>query len=182
MTTLVMCVWLAIATGPQAAPWQGAWLKGFEGVWLVDNARGADADIVLTTTLDAKGVLLLRVAYGGGESSTRYDLSGKDVTNSAPGSKNHATFRTHIESRKLVTEIWDATPDGPPQRIETRWLDSADVMVTELSKTPGGPAFNRTVLRRAARAPRGTPSSRARASEETRRVQGRLSSRRPVQE
>jgi hypothetical protein len=143
-----MSVWLAIAAGSQIAPAQDAWLKGFEGTWVVDNPRGAEADIVLTITRDAKGVLLLRAAYGGGEFLTRYDLRGKDATNANSSSKTPATFRTRIDNRKIVTEIWDGTPVGPPQRIETRWLESADVMVTELSKTPGGPVFNRGVLRR----------------------------------
>lgn len=146
--TFVMCVWLAIAAGAQVAPGQNAWLKGFEGTWVVDNPRGSEADIVLTITRDAKGVLLLSAAYGGSEFLTRYDLSGKDATNTAPGSKNRATFRTRIDNRKLVTEIWTDKADGPPQTIETRYLESADLMVTELRKTPGGSVFNRVVLRR----------------------------------
>jgi hypothetical protein len=146
-----MCVWLAIAAGAQVAPGQDAWLKGFEGTWVVDNPQGSDADILLTITRDAKGVLLLKAVLHGSEHLTRYDLTGKDATNTPPGSSIQATFRTHIDNRKLVTEVWDAKPDGPPQRIETRYLESADVMVTELSRTPGGPVFNRTVLRRKSR-------------------------------
>jgi hypothetical protein len=53
-----------------------------------------------------------------------------------------------IDKQKLVTEIRTADATGPPESIDTRYLESADVMVTELSRTPGGPAFNRTVLRR----------------------------------
>jgi len=150
MTRLVMSVWLAVAASVQVAPPQDVWLKDFEGTWVVDNANGPDADIMLTITRDAKGVLLMKAAYGGTEFLTRYDLTGKDATNTAPGSKDRATFRTRIDNRnrRMVTEIWDAAPAGPPQRIETRWLESANVMVTELSKTPGGSAFNRGVLRR----------------------------------
>jgi hypothetical protein len=48
----------------------------------------------------------------------------------------------------LVTEIWDNEMTGPPSRIETRYLESADVMVTELSNVSGGKVFNRGVLRR----------------------------------
>lgn len=125
MTRFVMSVWLAIAAGSQIAPAQDEWLKGFEGTWVVDNARGSDADIVLTI-----------------------NLTGKDATNANSSSKTPATFRTRIDNRKIVTEIWDGKPDGPPQRIETRYLESADVMVTDLSRTPGGPVFNRGVLRR----------------------------------
>jgi hypothetical protein len=79
---------------------------------------------------------------------TRYDPSGKDAINSAPGSKHSATFRSHIDNQKLVTEIWEGPADGPPQTIETRYMESADLMITELRKTPGGPVFNRTALRR----------------------------------
>lgn len=143
-----MCVWLAIAAGAQVAPGQDAWLKGFEGTWVVDNPRGSDADISLTVTRDATGVLLLKAVYGGSEFLTRYDLTGKDAPNSNSSSKSPATFRTRIDNRNVVTEIWDGKPDGPPQRIETRYLESADLMVTELRKTPGGSVFNRVVLRR----------------------------------
>jgi hypothetical protein len=143
-----MCVWLAFVAGPQVTPGQNAWLKTFEDTWVVDNARGADADIVLTITRDPKGVFLLKAEFRGSESLTRYDPSGMDAINSAPGSKHSATFRTHIDGQKLVTEIWEGATDGPPQTIETRYMESADLMVTELRKTPGGPVFNRTALRR----------------------------------
>ena len=73
---------------------------------------------------------------------TRYDFSGVDVTNRT------AIFRTRIDGRKLVTEIWDKAVAGAPARIETRYMESADCMVTELARTPGGPVFNRGVLTR----------------------------------
>lgn len=68
------------------------------------------------------------------------------MTNTNFGQKG--IFRTRIDKQKLVTEIWTDAATGPPHTIETRYLESADVMVTELSRAPGGPAFNRTALRR----------------------------------
>lgn len=148
MTTLLMCVWMTIVASPQAAPKQEAWLKSLEGTWVVENPQGNDADIAVTTTIDAKSVFLVKAVYGGGESLTRYDLTGKDATNTPPRSTMQATARTKIVNRKLVTEIWDGKPVGPPQRIETRYMESPDIMVTELRQTPDGAVFNSTKLRR----------------------------------
>lgn len=148
MTTLLMTVWLAIAAGAQMTPSQIAWLKDLEGTWVIDNARGADADIEVTISRDPKGVLLLKAVFPGYETVTRYDPSGKDTANGSPGAKVQSTFRSRVENRTLVTEIWDGKADGPPQRIETRFMQSRDVMVTELRKTPGGSVFNSVALRR----------------------------------
>lgn len=146
MTTLLMCVWLAF--GSQATARPDAWLKGFEGTWVVDNAQGADADITVTIARDAQGVLVLTAAFQGSEMVSRYDPSGKDVVSAGSSRIGLSTKRTRIDKQKLVTEIWDGKAQGAPQRIETRYLESADVMITELARTPGGSAFNRTALRR----------------------------------
>lgn len=151
MAAVVMSVWLALAAVMQVTPAQNVWLKSLEGTWVIDNPRGSEADIVVTISRDPKGVLSVKSAHGGSASVTRYDPSGKDTINAAPGSTTQATFRSRVINQKLVTEIWDGEPEGPPARIETRWMESADVMVTELAKTPGGTAFNRVALRRQTR-------------------------------
>ena len=89
--------------------------------------------------------LVLRLVVRDREIVTRYDLSGVDVAN------RNAIFRTRLDGQTLVTEIWDKAVAGPPARIETRYMESADRMVTELARTPGGPAFNRGVLLRKGR-------------------------------
>lgn len=148
MTAVVMSAWLVLAGVMQVTPTQNAWLATFEGSWGIDNPRESEADIVVTISRDSKGVLLVKATYGGSDFVTRYDPSGRDIANGAPGSRTQATFRSRVVDQKLVTEIWDGKPDGPPHRIETRWMESADLMVTELAKTPGGAAFNRVALRR----------------------------------
>lgn len=145
MKTLVIGVWLTIAAAVAGASMQDAWLKGFEGSWVVEGATGPDADLVLTIVRD-KNDLVLKFMLGGTEIRTRYGLTGVDVTNNNFGRKG--VFRSRLEKQRLVTEIWEDQVAGPPARIETRYLESADRMVTELSNVPGGPAFNRTVLRR----------------------------------
>ena len=150
MTTLVTCAWLAFAASTQAAPPQSAWLNAFEGTWVVDQPRGSDADITLTITREGS-ILRLKALFGVEEAVTRYDLSGKDTINQALRVMAPGIFRTRIDNKKLITEIWENTVAGPPRRIETRYMESADRMVTELSSTLGGPVFNRTVLRRKSR-------------------------------
>ena len=144
MRARVICAWMAIVAAAPGAS-QDTWLKGFEGTWVVDGARGPDAAIMLTIVRE-KNDLVLKVALAGGEIQTRYGLTGADVTNANFGRK--AIFRSRIDKEKLVTEIWENEAVGPPARIETRYLESADVMVTELSNIAGGPVFNRTALRR----------------------------------
>lgn len=143
---LLVGVWLTATQGAPTAA-QETWLRGFEGTWGVDGAIGADAEIVLTVVREGSS-LVLKVVARDRETVTRYDLSGADVTNQNLGRK--ALFRTRIDGQKLVTEIWQSEVTGPPARIETRYLESADLMVTELARTPGGQAFNRTRLRRKA--------------------------------
>lgn len=136
-----MCLTAAQAT-PTGA--QETWLKSFEGAWAVEGAVGSDAEAVVNVARQGKA-LVLRLVVRDREIVTRYDLSGVDVTNRT------AIFRTRIDGQKLVTEIWENQVAGPPASIETRYMESADRMVTELARTPGGPAFNRTVLTRKGR-------------------------------
>ena len=136
-----MCLAATQAT-PTAA--QETWLKSFEGAWVVDGAVGPDAELVVNVAREGTA-LVLRLIVRDREIVTRYDLSGVDVTN------HTAIFRTRLDGQKLVTEIWDKVVARPPARIETRYMESADRMVTELARTPGGQAFNRTVLRRKGR-------------------------------
>jgi hypothetical protein len=142
---VVVCALLAAmwSTATQAAPTaaQETWLKTFEGAWAVEGAVGSDADVVVNIGREGKA-LVLRLVLPDREIVTRYDLSGVDVTN------RNAIFRTRLDGRKLVTEIWDNAVAGPPARIETRYMESADRMVTDLARTPGGQAFNRGVLLR----------------------------------
>ena len=140
---------LAEVTATQATPTaaQETWLRSFEGAWVVDGAVGADAEVVLNIGREGK-VLVLTVVARGREMVTRYDLSGADVVNQ---NGRKAIFRTRLDGRKLVTEIWDNAVAGPPARIETRYMESADRMVTELATTPGGQPFNRGVLLRKGR-------------------------------
>ena len=137
-------VWSLVAQAAPAVPAQHAWLKGFEGTWIVDGARGSDAGMTLTIVRDGNA-LVLKAVRGDREVVTRYDLTGADATNSNIAGTR--IFRTRIVGQKLATEIWEKEAVGPPARIETRYLESADRMGTELSRTAGGPAFNRTVLR-----------------------------------
>lgn len=167
MTELIVAVWLAFATAHQAPAGPGPLAKSLEGTWAIDNAHGVEADIVVTISHDANGVLLVKAAFGGSETVTRYDPTGKDTTNVAPGQKTPATFRSRIINQRLVTEIWDGPPQGPPHRIETRWMESADVMMTELSKTAGGPMFSRVALRRRARLPPAPVATSARLADLT---------------
>lgn len=147
VSALVAAMWLTATQGTPTVA-QETWLKSFEGAWVVDGAVGSEAEIVLNVAREGKA-LVLRVVVRDREIVTRYDLSGADVTNQNLGSK--AIFRTRIDGQKLVTEIWENDVAGPPARIETRYMESADRMVTELARTPGGQAFNRTVLRRKGR-------------------------------
>lgn len=141
MQALVAGIWLSVAQATPT-PAQETWLKGLEGAWIVDGAAGSEAEIVLNVSREGAAIVL-RVVLRDRETVTRYDLSGAETTN------RNATFRTRIDGNKLVTAIWDTSDtSGSPARIETRYLDSADRMVTELAKTPGGQTFNRTVLRR----------------------------------
>lgn len=136
-----MCLTATQAT-PTAA--QETWLKSFEGAWVVEGAVGSDAEAVVNVTREGKA-LVLRLVVRDREIVTRYDLSGVDVAN------RNAIFRTRLDGQKLVTEIWDKAVAGAPARIETRYMESADRMVTELARTPGGQAFNRGVLLRKGR-------------------------------
>lgn len=144
-TTLLAGLWLSVAqTAP--TPTQETWLKSFEGTWVVDGAVGEDAKIVLNIAREGT-ILVLRVVVRDREIVTRYDLSGADVINQHPGGKS--LFRSRIDGKSVVTQIWDSdVATGPPARIETRYLQSPDLMMTELADTPGGQPFNRTVLRR----------------------------------
>ena len=140
VSALVAAMWL---TATQATPTaaQETWLKSFEGAWSIEGAVGSDADIVVNVAREGTA-LVLRLVVRDRETVTRYDLSGVDVTN------RNATCRTRLDGQKLVTEIWDNAVAGPPARIETRYMESTDRMVTELVRTPGGPVFNRGVLLR----------------------------------
>lgn len=142
---LLVGIWLTAAqTAPTAN--QETWLKSFEGTWVVDGAVGDDAKIVLNIAREGM-VLVLRVVVRDREIVTRYDFSGADVMNQHMGGKS--TFRTRIEGQSLVTQIWDSdVAVGPPARIETRFLQSPDIMMTELANAPGEQAYNRTPLRR----------------------------------
>ena len=132
--------------GQPAPPQPPASLKGFEGTWVFDMPRdAAERDVVLTIARDGNAIVLKAVA-GKQEIVTRYDVTGADVTNTSFGHK--AIFRSRIDGQKLVTQIWDNEAVGPPARIETRYMASADRMMTELSETPGGPVMNKAVLRR----------------------------------
>ena len=144
MTVIALVTW-ACLTAAQTAPDQLPWLKGFEGTRVVQNPRGAEADIAVTIVREGS-LLVLKAVSGGREIVTRYDLSGADLTNK--NVTGTSVFRTRIEGQKLVTQIWTNEAVGPPRAIETRYMESADLMVTELSKTAGEPPFNRTVLQR----------------------------------
>lgn len=133
-----MCLTATQAT-PTAA--QETWLKSFEGAWVIEGAVGADAEAVVNVSREGKA-LVLRLVLRDREIVTRYDLSGVEVTNRT------AVFRTRLDGQKLVTEIWDNAVAGPPARIETRYMESADRMVTDVARTPGGEALNRGVLLR----------------------------------
>lgn len=145
---ILLGFWLA---GTQTAPTanQEAWLKGFEGMWVVDGAVGEDAKLVLNIAREGT-VLVLRVVVRDREIVTRYDLSGADIVNQQMGSKS--TFRSRIDGQSVVTQIWDSdTAVGPPARIETRFLQSPDLMMTELANAPSEQSYNRTLLRRRGR-------------------------------
>ena len=142
MTALVTWACLTVA---QAAPDQQPWLKGFEGTWVVQNPRGAEAGLTVTIVREGS-LLVLKAVIGEREIVTRYDLSGADLINK--NVTGTSVFRTRIDGQKLVTQIWMKEAVGPPMHIETRYMESADVMVAELSKTAGEPAFNRGVLQR----------------------------------
>ncbi len=129
----------AARQAPTAA--QETWLKGFEGAWAVEGAVGGDVEAVVHVTREGKA-LVLRAVLRDRETVTRYDLSGVEVTNRT------AVFRTRLDGQKLVTEIWDNIVAGPPARIETRYMESVDRMVTDVVRTPGGEALNRGVLLR----------------------------------
>ena len=137
--------WLLVAQAAPVTPAQQAWLKGFEGTWVIDNPRGSEADLTLAITREGNA-LVLRSVFGSQQVETRYDVSGADVTNTNFGRK--AILRTRIDGQKLVTDIWDGEAVGPPARIETRFLESADRMVTELTAEAGAPPFQRVALRR----------------------------------
>jgi len=133
---------------PQATPTaaQETWLRGFEGAWGLDGAVGDEASIVVNIAREGTS-LVVRVVIGGREMVTRYDLSGADVVNEHMGGKS--LFRSRIDGQSLVTQIWDSdVAAGAPARIETRYLESPDLMMTELANAPGESAFNRTGLRR----------------------------------
>lgn len=140
ISALLGMVVLAATQGTPTAA-QERWLKSFVGAWVVDGAVGPEADITLNVAREGTA-LVLRVVVRDREVVTRYDLSGADVTN------RKAVFRTHIDGQKLVTEIWDNAVAGPPSRVETRYMESGDLMMTELARAPGEPAFNRQALRR----------------------------------
>lgn len=144
ISALLSAVVLAATQGTPTAA-QERWLKSFVGAWVVDGAVGPEADITVNIAREGTA-LVLRVVVRDREVVTRYDLSGADVTNQGPGRK--AVFRTHIDGKKLVTEIWDNAVAGPPSRVETRYMESGDLMMTELARAPGEPAFNRQGLRR----------------------------------
>jgi hypothetical protein len=149
MKVLFVSAWLALFPQIQASHLQEAWLRGFEGEWVVDNPKGADARILLVITRESSS-LVLKVTLGIGDVVTRYDLSGIDVVNTFPGGPP-GVYRSRIgDDHKIRTELWNKTDkaSGPPQTFETRYLESADVMVTELSKTAQGAVFNRTLMRR----------------------------------
>lgn len=146
---LIVSAWILLLPNVQASHLQDAWLKGFEGEWVVDNAQGADQRILLAIAREGSS-LLLKANFSVGDVVTRYDLSGVDVVNTFPGSQP-AVYRSRVgDDRKIRTELWSKTDkaSGPAQTFETRYLESPDVMVTELSKTLGGPSFNRTIMRR----------------------------------
>jgi hypothetical protein len=143
MSVLATWAWLMIGQAQSPAPAPAAastssFLKGLEGKWVVDGAVGSDADITVAITREGN-VVVLRAVLAQSTWVTRYDVSGADVVN------REATFRTRIEGQKMVTEI---NSSQAPLTIETRYLESADRMVTELVRPPSGQPFNRTVLRR----------------------------------
>ena len=138
-----------VLTATQGTPTaaQERWLKSFVGAWVVDGAVGPEADITVNVAREGTA-LVLRVVVRDREVVTRYDSSGADVTNQLGG---ESSFRTHIDGQKLVTEIWDNAVAGPPSRVETRYMESGDSMMTELAREAGAPAFNRQGLRRKGR-------------------------------
>ncbi|MEI6246526.1 MAG: hypothetical protein WCQ64_15970 [Acidobacteriota bacterium] len=144
----LMCAMFAMSN--LSALSQDSWIAGLEGTWVVDGARGSDVGVSVSINREA-GALVLKTTFNGREIVTRYDLTGADATNTSLGSGPQAIYRTRIEERKLVTQIWTGKAEGAPQNIETRYLESPDVMVIELARAPGGPVFNRTQLRRKAR-------------------------------
>lgn len=133
---------------PQATPTpaQETWLRSFEGAWGLDGAVGDEANIVVNIAREGTS-LVLRVVIRGRDMVTRYDLSGADVVNEHMGGKS--LFRSRIDGKSVVTQIWDSdVAAGAPARIETRYLQSPDLMMTELANAPGEEAFNRTGLKR----------------------------------
>lgn len=146
MATLLAVAWFVIGQAASQPVHEQAWLKTFEGNWVPEESSASGNEVVLTITRE-KTVLVLRTVVGSRELQTRYDLSGADIINAGMGQS--AVFRSRIEDRRIITEIWDGSEaKGPPARIETRFLESPNRMVGELRRTPDGPVFNRGVLRR----------------------------------
>ena len=117
---LVICTWISFLQSSPTAVDASKWLLVLEGTWVLENARGAEVDIVLTVAREGSA-LVLKTGLGSRETATRYDLTGADLTNANFGRK--ATFRTRIVGQKMVTEIWEKEPAGPPETIETRYLE-----------------------------------------------------------
>ena len=103
MTVTAFVTWTCVAiaqTAPAASDHQ-AWLKGFEGTWVIDGASGSDADLVLTIVSEANH-LVLNTVLGGRKIQTRYDYSGADVTNTNFGGKAGQSSFTRVHIGRIV--------------------------------------------------------------------------------
>jgi len=143
MATFVTVTWLALGQAAAVPPHQQAWVKAFEGSWVLENAPGRNEEVVVTITIE-KEMLVLKTAVGSRQMQTRYDLSGANLNNTTV---RPAVFRTRFEGQKIVTDIWDsAEAVGPPTRVETRYLSSPNRMVGEVRNVSDGRIENQGVL------------------------------------
>jgi hypothetical protein len=139
--------WLLLGQVAAVPPHQQAWVKAFEGTWVLENPQDTNAEVVVTITIE-KEMLVLKSAVGSLQMQTRYDLSGANVDNTLFSSPS--VFKSRFDGQKIVTDIWDAAEAvGPPTRVETRYLASPDRMVGEVRNVSDGRIVNQgTLVRR----------------------------------
>lgn len=148
MATLVTMTWLLLGQAAAVPPHQQAWVKAFEGTWVLENTQDTNEEAVVTITIE-KEMLVLKTTAGSLQMQTRYDLSGAKLnimSFSSPTSRP-AVFKTRFDGQKIVTDIWDAAVvAGPPTRIETRYLASPDRIVSEVRNVSDGRIVNQGAL------------------------------------
>lgn len=148
MATLMTMAWLILGQASAVSPQQPAWVKAFEGTWVLEETQNTNAEAVVTITIE-KEMLVLKSAVGSLQMQARYDLSGATLnvmSFSSPASRP-AVFKTRFDGQKIVTDIWDAAEAvGPPTRVETRYLASPDRMVGEVRNVSDGRIVNQGAL------------------------------------